>query len=161
MQRIAVYPGTFDPITNGHLDILKRSAKIFDKVIVLVAERSEKSTMFSLEERIDVIKKVIKKIKNVSVEPLQDELLSDFLLRRGIHFVVRGLRAVSDFDYELQMVLLNRELNPEMETVFIMGGKETIFLSSSIVREIALNKGDTSKFVPNEVLAMIKKKIGD
>lgn len=161
MQRIAVYPGTFDPITNGHLDILKRSAKIFDKVIVLVAERSEKSTMFSLEERIDVIKKVIKKIKNVSVEPLRDELLSDFLLRRGIHFVVRGLRAVSDFDYELQMVLLNRELNPEMETVFIMGGKETIFLSSSIVREIALNKGDASKFVPNEVLAMIKKKIGD
>ncbi len=160
MKKIAVYPGTFDPITNGHIDILKRSIKLFDEVVILIAERKEKQTLFNLGERIEIANRVVKNFKNVKVDFLKEELLVDYLKRSHIRFIIRGLRSISDFEYELQMALMNREFLPDLETVFIVGGKDTIFLSSTLIREIALNKGDFSKFVPEEVSRSIKMKLG-
>jgi len=155
MKRIAAYPGTFDPITNGHLDIIRRGANIFDELVVLVAERDEKHTLFTVGERVEMVKCVTKRFNNVSVLPLKGLLVS-FLKANSIKFVLRGLRAVSDFDYELQLALTNRKLYPDLETVFIMSSNDYIFLSSSIVREIARFGGDISKFVPPCVEKILK-----
>ncbi len=157
MKKIAVYPGTFDPITNGHIDVIKRGSGIFDELIILVALREEKHTLFSVEERIEMVRCATKKLKNVQVVTL-NKLLTQYLKENNIRFVLRGLRAVSDFDYELQMALTNSELYPRIETIFIMSSRKYIFLSSSIVREIAHYGGDVSMFVPNCVSKKLMKR---
>jgi pantetheine-phosphate adenylyltransferase len=147
MEKIAAYPGTFDPITNGHIDLINRGSLLFDKILVLVAERREKNTLFTLDERMELVRESVKNMKNVKVEPLSGLLVS-YLKNNNIHFILRGLRAISDFDYELQMALINRELLKDCETVFIMASKNEIFLRSSLIREIAMNGGDIKSFVP-------------
>ncbi len=147
MEKIAVYPGTFDPITNGHIDVIKRGAEIFDRLIILVALNKEKNTLFSIDERLDMVKCATKEFKNVKVKNL-DKLLVNYLKDNNVKLVLRGLRAVSDFDYELQMALTNSVLYPAIETIFIMSSSKYIFLSSSTVREIAYYGGDVSNFVP-------------
>ncbi len=159
MKKIAVYPGTFDPITNGHLDVIRRGAEIFDTLIVLVAVRKEKHTLFDLDERLDLVKCATAGIENVKTEPL-NSLLVKYLKEHNIHFILRGLRAVSDFDYEFQMALTNSALYPEVETVFVMSSGKYIFLSSSLVREIASYGGDVSRFVPDCINKYLKKKVG-
>jgi len=158
MKKTAVYPGTFDPITNGHLDVIKRGAEIFDTLIILVAERKEKHTLFNIKERIELVKCATKDIKNATVMSL-DGLLVDFLKRNNIKFILRGLRAVSDFDYEFQMALTNNMLYKDVETVFVMSSRDFIFLSSSLVREIASYNGDTSIFVPECVTKKLSEKV--
>jgi pantetheine-phosphate adenylyltransferase len=158
MRKVAVYPGTFDPITKGHISIIERGSKLFDHLIILVALRNEKNTLFSLNERTKMIKCAVAHIKNVSVEPFKG-LLVEYMRTHKIKFILRGLRAVSDFDYELQMALINSELDPGIFTVFLAGQKEYIFLSSTIIKEIALYGGDVSKFVPDCVSKKITKKI--
>ncbi len=158
MEKIAVYPGTFDPITNGHLDVIKRGAEIFDTLIILVAERKEKHTLFNINERIELVKCATKGVKNVIVKPLNG-LLVEFLKKNDVKFILRGLRAVSDFDYEFQMALTNSMLYKEVETVFVMSSREFIFLSSSLVREIASYGGDTSMFVPECATKKLAEKV--
>ncbi len=158
MEKIAVYPGTFDPITNGHLDVIRRGADIFDNLIVLVAVRKEKNTLFTLEERVKLVKCATEDIKNVRVDTL-NKLLASYLKKNKIKFVLRGLRAVSDFDYEFQMALTNSALYPEIETIFVMSSGQYIFLSSSLVREIASYGGDVSRFVPSCVSKKLKEKV--
>lgn len=160
MKRVAVYPGTFDPVTKGHIDIIKRSLKLFDRIVILVAERKEKHTLFTLEERVEMVKRAVKRIQNVEVDLLKDQLLVDYIRTKNVRFIVRGLRSVGDFDYELNMTLTNRELFEDFETVFIVGGKGTIFLSSTLVREIIANKGDFAPFVPREIHAYLRSKLG-
>lgn len=158
MNKVAVYPGTFDPITYGHLDILEMGCKIFDEIIICIAERAEKNTLFTLEERVSTVSYIVKDFDNVSVEPLTG-LLVKRMEMGGIKFILRGLRAVSDFDYELQMALTNSELDSEIVTVFLPGKHEHLFLSSSIVREVAIHGGDVSKFVPEYVKHKIELKL--
>jgi len=154
---IALYPGTFDPITNGHIDILRRSIKIFDRIIVGVGSNPRKVALFSLEERISMIQEAIKGIPNVSVEPFEG-LLVDFAKRRNATVIIRGLRAVSDFEYELQMALMNRKIDSDIETVFLMPSEEYSYLTSSIVKEVKGLGGDISSLVPKIVDDMLKKK---
>ena len=157
-MKIAVYPGTFDPITLGHVDLIKRASKLFDKVIVGVAEHSGKFPFFSLEERVALVKACSKNLKNVEVEGF-DSLLVNFLKKKKVFTVVKGLRELSDFEYEFQQAMVNRELEPRVESVFIMTGKEYFYLSSSTVREIALLKGNVTKMVPTVVEKALKKKV--
>lgn len=147
MNRMAVYPGTFDPLTSGHFDLIKRSNRIFPRLIVAVAAFSTKgNSMFSLDERMEMISEAIQDMPNVSVEPL-DCLLVDFCRRNQANVVIRGLRAYSDFEYEFQMALINRRLEPELETFFMMPQEEHSYVMASTVREIARYGGDTSSFV--------------
>ncbi|WP_027390223.1 pantetheine-phosphate adenylyltransferase [Chrysiogenes arsenatis] len=151
----AVYPGTFDPITIGHLDIIERGATMFDELIVAVASNDRKHPRISHADRIDLIRESVSHLPNVTVEGLS-KLLIDYLTERQISYVIRGLRAVSDFEYELQMALMNRQMYPELETIFLMPRQEYIFLSSSMVREIGYLGGDFSKFVPHSVYDRIR-----
>jgi pantetheine-phosphate adenylyltransferase len=157
-MRIAIYPGTFDPITYGHLDVIARAADIFDKVIVAVAENSSKRPLFTERERVEMIRAVVKKHRNVSVESFRGLLVS-YAKRRKATAIVRGLRAVSDFEYEFQMALTNRKLARGITTVFLMPHEEYTYLNSSIVREIALFGGDVSMFVPPQVRRMLARKV--
>ena len=157
MNEIIVYAGTFDPITNGHLDIMKRAVKLFKKLVVLVVSHSEKSPLFSLEERIKFIQEATKECKGVEIDSF-DGLLMDYMRKKRAKIVIRGLRAVSDFDYEFQLSQLNRKLYPEVETVFIMPSEEHFFLSSSMLKEIASYGGDVSQFVPAIVSKALRKK---
>jgi len=157
MKKIGVYPGTFDPITNGHIDVIKRSLKIFDKVIVAVSNFPRKNFLFSLSERIQLIKGVFKNNEKVEVDSF-DGLLVDYLKKRNLNIVIRGLRAISDFDYEFQMVLANRKLYKEIETIFLMPREEFFYISSSIVKEIAKLGGNVSCFVPKNVEILLKGK---
>ncbi len=154
-----VYPGSFDPPTNGHLDLIIRANKIFDKVIVLVIQNINKRPFFSVEERVEMLNLIIKnrKLRNVFVDKY-DGLLVDYLRTRKINIILRGLRAVSDFDYEFQMVLTNRKMYPEIEIIYLMPDYKWVYLSSSLVKEIALYKGDVTKFVPKEVVRFVKNK---
>ena len=136
MKKIGVYPGTFDPITYGHIDVVERSLKIVDEVIIAVSGYPRKSFLFSVEERVQLIKEVFKDNKSVKVESF-DGLLVDYLKGKKINIVIRGLRAISDFDYEFQMVLINRKLNKDLETIFLMPREEYFYISSSIIKEIA------------------------
>ncbi len=149
-MRIAVCPGSFDPITNGHVDVIERALKLFDKIIVLVGENPSKETAFSAEERVEMIKEVFKGNNTIEVEHF-DGLLLDYMKKRKINVMVRGLRALSDFEYEFQRALMNRELSPNVETVFVMTKDDYAFVSSSILKEIAMLGGDVSRFVPNAV----------
>jgi pantetheine-phosphate adenylyltransferase len=150
MQIIAIYPGTFDPITNGHLDIIARASKLYKKVIVAVAVNRGKTPLFSLNERVDLIKCVISEFTNVEVIGF-DNLLVDCAKQQGATVILRGLRAVSDFEYEFQLAGMNRRLAPELETVFLTPAEQYEFISSTMIREIAQLKGDVSCFVPDTV----------
>ena len=154
-EKIAVYPGSFDPPTFGHLDVINRSLEIFDKIIVLVSDSKNKNYMFSKDERFEMVKEMTKDIEKVSVENLPG-LLVDYLKKKKMRIVIRGLRITSDFDYEFQMSSLNRVLYPKIETIYIISDIKYILLSSSLVRELISNNGDISKFVPPEVEKFIK-----
>ena len=156
--RVAIYPGSFDPVTNGHLDLIHRAAQIFDKVIVAVAKDTPKNTFFSCDERVKMLNDVIKDEKDkVSVEPFSG-LIINFALERKANVLVRGLRMISDFEYELQMALTNRRLASEIETVFLMPSEGHQFLSSSLVREIGTLGADISSFAPAIVAKAIAQK---
>ena len=157
-MRIGVYPGTFDPITNGHLDIIKRASKLFDKLYVVIPINISKKTMFTVDERIALIKEVTKDIDNIVVD--KTELLTvDYAKSVNATTILRGLRMVSDFEYELQMAALNKSLDQNIDTIFIMASHEYSFLSSSSVKEIAEFKGNFKDFVPNVVWEAVNKKI--
>jgi len=158
MKRIAVYPGTFDPVTNGHLDLVERSLRIFDVVIVAIAANPKKVPLFSLEERIDLFRKVSVKYKKSVVIEGFDGLLVDYVKKKKAAGIVRGLRAVSDFEYEMQMALMNRRLDNTIETVFLMPNEEYSFITSTIVKEAASYGGDVSSLVPAVVVQKLKKK---
>jgi len=157
---IALYPGTFDPLTKGHVDIAERGAKLFDKLILAIAENPNKNTAFSLEERVEMAKEALKEYSNIEVVPFTC-LLIKFMNKVKADVVVRGLRAVSDFEYELQLALMNRKMEPKFETVFLMPNQQHIFLSSSMVREVAKHQGDVSAFVPECVNRKIIKLYGN
>ena len=155
---IAVYPGSFDPATYGHLDIIKRASVSFDKVIVGVLHNSAKSPLFSVEERVKMLKEVTKDLGNVKVVPF-DGLLVEFARQQKARLVIRGLRAITDFEYEIQMSQTNHKLEPEVETMFLTTNLKYSYLSSTIVREVAAFGGDISQFVPETVAKSIKEKM--
>ena len=157
MPRRAIYPGTFDPITNGHTDLVRRAAGIFDQVLVAVANNPRKAPMFTLEERIDLSRRVLADIPNVEVTGY-DGLTVDFMRERGIRIVVRGLRAVSDFEFEFQLANMQRHLLPEMETVFLTPQEQFTFISSTMICEIALFGGSVSEFVDPLVTEALRAK---
>jgi pantetheine-phosphate adenylyltransferase len=157
MKALAVYPGTFDPFTNGHVDIVKRSLSLFDKVIVAVAVNSKKSSLFNVEERIELIKRVLVNESNLEITELNG-LTADFCKVRGAKAIIRGLRAVSDFDYEYAISLLNKKLAPEVETVFFMASGENSFISSSMVKEVARYGKSVNEYVPEIVNEALKNK---
>ena len=150
MQINAIYPGTFDPITNGHLDIISRASKLYDKVIVAVAVNRGKTPLFTLDERVALIKEVTPEFSNVQVIGF-DNLLVDCARQQGANVILRGLRAVSDFEYEFQLAGMNRRLAPQLETVFLTPAEQYEFISSTMIREIAQLKGDVFCFVPDAV----------
>lgn len=152
-----IYPGTFDPITNGHMDILKRAMEVFDKVTVLVSNNPSKKTLFTADERMDMIREIFRDNDRVSVK-LYEGLLVDYIQNNHVRVVVRGLRAVSDFEYEFQMAMTNRKLCPEYETMFFITDMKYIYLSSSIVKELAAFKSDISCMVPEPVEKRLKEK---
>jgi pantetheine-phosphate adenylyltransferase len=158
MTTIAVYPGTFDPITYGHLDVIHRAREIFDKVIVLVASNTSKSPMFGAEERLDMVKAAVKKYRNVRAENFEG-LLVDFARKKKATVIVRGLRAVSDFEYEFQMALTNRKLAGEITTVFLVPHEKFTYLNSSLIREVSRLGGNVSQFVPPHVMRVLRKKL--
>jgi len=158
MSRIVVYPGSFDPPTYGHLDIIKRAMLLFDKVIVAVLDNTTKKCMFSVSDRIVMLKKMTAHLKKVQVDRF-DGLLVNYVKKKKAEAVVRGLRAVSDFEYEFQMAQMNRELNPEVETIFMMTSSKYAYLNSTIVKEILKLGGDIEKFVPKKIEKIIKKKL--
>ncbi len=147
----ALYPGTFDPITNGHLDLVHRARRLFDEVIVAVGTAREKDPMFTVEERVEMIREATAELDGITVVSF-DGLLVDEVRRYGATSILRGLRAVSDFEYEFQMALMNRHLAPEVETVFLMPNKNYSYLDSTVVKEVALLGGDAAGFVPSVVL---------
>ena len=151
MNRIAIYPGTFDPVTNGHIDIICRSLKLFDKLIVAVSLNPTKSPIFSQEKRVKFISEAIQDLENIEIVPF-DSLLTRFAQSNNATVIIKGLRAVSDFEFELQMGLMNRNLDDTIETLFMIPSQEFSFLSSNLVKEVAIHGGDISKLVPPGVL---------
>jgi pantetheine-phosphate adenylyltransferase len=159
MKRIAVYPGTFDPVTNGHVDLAERSLRMFDQVIVAVAANPKKQPLFELSERIVMFKKATKEYRNLVIEGF-DGLLVDYVKERKAVAIIRGLRAVSDFEHEMQMALMNRRLDENIETVFLMPSEEYSFITSTIVKEAASYGGDVSSLVPKAVVEKLKNRFG-
>ena len=155
-KRVAIYPGTFDPVTNGHIDIIRRASNICDHLVVSVALNPRKNPLFPIEQRVDFIKKGLKGLKNVDVLPF-DNLLTDFARVNNAAVIIKGLRAVSDFEYELQMGLMNRNLDQSIETLFMIPSQEYSFLSSNFVKEIAKHGGDIHKLVPKIVAEKLSK----
>ncbi|MBQ2763452.1 MAG: pantetheine-phosphate adenylyltransferase [Firmicutes bacterium] len=149
-MRICIYSGTFDPVTNGHMDIITRGAALFDKLIIGVAKDNYKKNLFQTEERIEILKEVTADLKNVEVEAFSG-LLMDYCREKGACAVIRGLRAVSDFEYEMQMALMNKNLNPNVETVFLMTSQQHSFISSSIIKDVASLGGSIAGLVPPSV----------
>lgn len=158
MKNKAVYPGSFDPITMGHVDIIRRGLKIFDKMIVAVLENPEKSPLFTTKERIDMIHKVFEEEENIQIKAFHG-LLVDFAKKNRAQIVIRGLRAISDFEYEFQMALMNRKLNPDIETFFMMPNVSYTYLSSKLVKEIFMLGGCLKDLVPRYVEKKIKEKV--
>lgn len=157
-MRTVIYPGSFDPLTNGHLDLIQRAVKLFDQVIVAVASNESKQPLFTLSERLELVKSSIEHVPQASVDAF-DGLLVDYVDQRGGQAVIRGLRAVSDFEFEFQLALMNRKLNERVETIFMMPKDTYTFLSSRIVKEIARLGGDVSEFVPPPVRAALHRKL--
>jgi pantetheine-phosphate adenylyltransferase len=157
-MRTVIYPGSFDPLTNGHLDVIQRATKLFDRVVVAVAKSESKQPLFTLEERLALVKKTVADITNVEADAFEG-LLIHYVEQRGAQAVVRGLRAVSDFEFEFQLALMNRKLNERIETIFMMPKDTYTFLSSRIVKEIARLGGDVSAFVPAYVQAALSAKL--
>lgn len=155
---LAVYPGTFDPITNGHADILRRALSLFDRVVVALATNPRKQPLFSLRERTRMIRQTFAGESRIEVDSFNG-LLVDYVRRRGAKFVIRGLRAVADFEYEFQFAHMNRQLAPEVETIFLMTNEDNFFVSSSLVREVAQMGGNIARVVPPVVAASLKKKL--
>ncbi|MBR3288925.1 MAG: pantetheine-phosphate adenylyltransferase [Lachnospiraceae bacterium] len=156
-MKICIYPGSFDPITYGHIDIIDRASKIADKLIVAVLNNHDKKSLFTVDERVEMIKESIKEYGNVEVESF-DGLLVDYAKSKNAKIVIRGLRAVTDFEYELQMAQTNRELENDIDTVFLLTNLKYSYLSSSIVKQVASFDGDVSKFVTPQVADRLKKK---
>ena len=157
MKKIAVYPGSFDPITNGHVDIIKRGLGVFDELIVLIAHNPNKKTLFSVEERVEMIQEVIRDFKNVRVDSF-DGLLVDYAKVAGANVILRGLRALSDFEYEFQLALINRRLNRDVETIFLMTGYKWFYISSTIINEAASLGGSVKGLVPDIVYQKLQEK---
>lgn len=156
-ERIAVYPGTFDPLTNGHVDIVKRALKLFDKVILAIATNSKKQTLFTVEERLELITKVLGNLENLEITHF-NTLTAEFCSQKGAITIIRGLRAVVDFDYEYAISLLNKKLAPNVETVFLMASSENSFISSSMVKEVARYGKSVESYVPEIINEAIMKK---
>lgn len=159
MQRIAIYPGSFDPVTNGHIDIVARGLKLFDKIIVAILHNPAKKSLFTVEERVELLTICLKNNSAIEIDSFNG-LLVDYAARRNAQAILRGLRAVSDFEYEFQLALMNRRLNREVQTVFLMTGMRWIFTSSSIIKEAAQFGGNISGMVPAEVNKRLKEKFG-
>jgi len=157
MQRVAIYPGSFDPVTNGHIDIIERGLKIFDRIIVAILHNSAKQSLFTIDERIKMLENNLAKFSTIEIDTF-DGLLIDYALMRDANAILRGMRAVSDFDYEFQMALMNRRLNKEIQTVFLMTGLRWIYTSSSIIKEASRFGGDISGMVPQDVNLKLKEK---
>lgn len=157
-MKLAICPGSFDPITLGHLDIIKRAASIFDKVVVMVMVNAKKRYLFSVDERVELIRRAVADIPNVTVEH-SEKLLAELARDKGECVVVKGLRVISDFESEFQMALINRRLNKDLETVFLPTSEENLYLSSSLVKEVCSLGGDISRFVPAQVLQDVKNKL--
>lgn len=157
-MKIAIFPGTFDPITNGHVDILERALKLFDKVIIAIAHNSSKNPLFTEAERLELIKASVRRYDRVEVDAFSG-LLVDYAARRGATTIIRGLRAISDFEYEFQMALMNRALNATIETVFLMPKEEWTYLNSTIIRNIAMLHGNVAQFAPLPVVTALEQKV--
>jgi pantetheine-phosphate adenylyltransferase len=155
---IAIYPGSFDPVTNGHLDLIERGEKMFDLVIVAVLNNAEKQPLFSVPERVEMLREVTQKWPGVEVDVFYG-LLVDYARKRGAGVILRGIRAISDYEYELQMALMNRKLEPRLETVFMLPGESFSYLSSKLVREIAQLGGPLKDHVPPQVEQRLRKKV--
>jgi len=155
MSVVAVYPGTFDPVTNGHSDLVQRASKLFDRVIVAIAANPAKTPLFSLDQRVSMATTVLSGISNVEVCGFSD-LLVNFVRKRNANVILRGLRAVSDFEFEMQLASMNRRLDDSVETVFLTPAEETSFISASLVKEVALHGGDVSQFVHEIVVDELK-----
>ena len=160
MNGLAVYPGTFDPITLGHLNLIKRAALVFDHVIVCVGNNSNKKAAFTMEARVAQVKKVCSRFPNVEVD-YSEKLVADYCRSKGAKILVRGLRALSDFEYECQMANFNRKMNPELDTFFLVADSKYTYLSSTAVKEMARYGADLSEFVPREIIHEIEEKIGN
>ena len=156
MKKIAIYPGSFDPITNGHLDLIKRASKLFDEVIIAITQNANKSSFLSIDQRVDAVNKSITPLNNTRVLSF-DSLLVDFAIEHNAQIIIRGLRAVSDFEYEFQLSGMNKRLNPGIETLFMTPSEEFANISSSLVREIYTLGGDISAFVPDSVKIILHK----
>lgn len=159
MERTAIYPGSFDPVTNGHMDIIKRGLTLFDKIIITILENPAKQTLFTVDERVELLNGALKDMNNRIEIASYGGLLVDYAVQRDATAILRGMRAVSDFEYEFQMALMNRKLNKEVQTVFLMTGLRWIFTSSSIIKEAVKFGGDIKSMVPPVVHAALKKKL--
>lgn len=159
MKRVAIYPGSFDPVTNGHIDIVQRATQLFDRIIVTILHNPNKKALFSLEERMEMLRESMRDVPGLSFDTF-DGLLVDYAKQKGAQAILRGMRAVSDFEYEFQMALMNRKLNREVQTVFLMTGLRWIFTSSTIIKEAARFGGDISDMVPEIVNQKIQAKFG-
>jgi pantetheine-phosphate adenylyltransferase len=155
---VAIYPGSFDPITNGHLDLIARGSRVVDRLIVAVLRNEAKQALFSVDERLEIVRDAVMPFANVEVESF-DGLLVDYAASRGAKLILRGIRAISDYEYELQMALMNRRLRPELETAFLMAGEAYSYLSSHLVKEVASLGGDVSGLVPPAVDAKLKARL--
>ncbi len=158
MKKKAIYPGTFDPVTNGHLDVIRRALKLFDTVYVAIAHNVSKQALFNSEERLDLIKEVTKGFKGVCVESF-DGLVVDYAHQKNVLTIIRGLRAISDFDYEFQMALTNRKLQSSVETIFLMPSEDNFYISSKLIKEIAILDGSVEQFVPKVVVKALQEKL--
>jgi pantetheine-phosphate adenylyltransferase len=156
----AIYPGSFDPVTNGHLDVIQRASRLFDEVVVAVAHNDSKQPLFPVTERVDLLKNTLQPYANVTVSSFGG-LLVDYAVQQNATAVIRGLRAISDFEFEFQMALMNRKLDPDIETIFLTPKEEYTYLSSRIVKEIARLGGNVEAFVPESIVAALKRKFAD
>jgi len=159
-SKLAIYPGSFDPVTNGHLDLIERASKLFGRLVVTVARNAEKAPMFTLKERVEMLREATQPFPNVEVDTF-DGLLVDYARKLGARVLLRGIRAVSDYEYELQMALMNRRLEPQLETVFMLPAVEYSYLSSHLVRELAVLGGSLNGLVPPAVEQRLRIKVAD